>query len=175
MVSVAAIAALDSPSANPSPFPEVDIQPGWRVDTARVGRVSDLPPLDELRRRHAREREAHLNRDADLMASLFADDFVSVQDGEVTRPTREASRQRFERYFSRVTFLAWDDEAEPVVDVSEDGTLATILVRKRVHVAYRDDDGQPAEEETHFAWVEVWRRRDERWELTMVASTKRLG
>jgi uncharacterized protein (TIGR02246 family) len=137
--------------------------------------LSRPAPLDELRRLHAREREAHLNRDAELMASLFADDFVSVQDGEVTRPDREASRKRFERYFSRVTFLAWDDEIEPVIELSDDGTLATILVRKRVHLTYRDDDGAPAEELTHFAWVEVWRRRDERWELAMVASTKRPG
>ena len=129
--------------------------------------------VEELRRLHAREREAHLNRDAALMASLFADDFVSVQDGEVTRPSREASRQRFERYFARVTFLAWDDEDEPAIELSEDGTLATIVVRKRVHVTYRDDDGQPAEDLTHFAWVEVWRRREERWELALVASTRR--
>jgi ketosteroid isomerase-like protein len=132
-----------------------------------------MSAFDELRRLHAREREAHLNRDVELMVSLFADDFVSVQDGVVSRPTREASRERFERYFSRVNFLAWEDEDEPAVELSADATLATILVRKRVHVTFRDDDGQPAEELTHFAWVEVWRRRDERWELAMVASTKR--
>jgi ketosteroid isomerase-like protein len=137
--------------------------------------LSRSAALDELRRLHAREREGHLNKDAALMASLFADDFVSVQDGEVARPSREASRERFERYFSRVAFLAWDDEAEPVIELSADATLATILVRKRVHVTYRDDDGQPAEGLTHFAWVEVWRRHEERWELAMVASTKRDG
>jgi len=129
--------------------------------------------IDELRALHAREREAHLHRDAAQLVSLFADDFVSVQDGEVTRPGREASLERFQRYFAQVRFLAWDDVVEPVVEVSGDGTLATILVRKRVHVTYADADGQPAEEVTDFAWLEVWRRRDDRWELATVISTRK--
>jgi len=34
--------------------------------------------------------------------------------------------------------------------------------------------GAAAEEETHFAWVEAWRRRagGDRWELAMVVSTR---
>ena len=107
------------------------------------------------------------------MASIFADDFVSVQAGEISRPTREASRERFERYFARVSFVAWDDIVEPVIEFSVDGTLATVLVHKRVHTTYRDDDGKPAEGITIFAWAETWRRRDERWELAMVVSTRR--
>jgi pSer/pThr/pTyr-binding forkhead associated (FHA) protein len=127
--------------------------------------------IDELFELQARQREAHLSRDASRMAALFADDFVSVRDGEVTRPSRDESRERFERYFARVRFVAWDDIAEPVIEVSDDGTLATVLVRKRVHVAYVEANGQPAEEETVFAWVEVWRRQDHRWVLAMVSST----
>ncbi len=129
--------------------------------------------IDELRRLQVRQREAHFNRDAEQMASLFADDFVSVQNGEISRPSREASRERFERYFARVSFVAWDDIVEPVVELSGDGTLATVLVHKRVHTTYRDDDGEPAEGITIFAWAETWRRRNDRWELAMVVSTRK--
>ena len=73
--------------------------------------------IDELRQLQVRQREAHFNRDASQMASMFADDFVSVQDGEISRPSREASRERFERYFSRVSFVAWDDIVEPAIEV----------------------------------------------------------
>jgi ketosteroid isomerase-like protein len=128
--------------------------------------------IDELLALQRRQRDAHLNADADQMAALFADDFVSVQDGTVTRPTREESRQRFERYFARVSFLAWEDVAEPVVEVARDGSLATVLVQKRVHVTYTDENGDPAEEVTHFAWTETWRRGPERWELAIVTSTR---
>jgi hypothetical protein len=95
--------------------------------------------IDELRQLQVRQREAHFNGDASQMVSLFADDFVSVLGGEVSRPTRETSRGRFERYFARVNFVAWDDIVEPTVEVSRDGTLATVLVHKRVHITYREE------------------------------------
>lgn len=121
----------------------------------------------ELRRRHEVQREAHLGADADRLVSLFADDFVSVQDGVVSRPSRAQSRARFQRYFDLVTFLAWDDIEEPVIELAADGSLATILVRKRVHLTHPG-----GEEETVFAWLETWRHRDDRWELAMVVSTR---
>jgi hypothetical protein len=62
--------------------------------------------IDELRQLQVREREAHLNADAEKLVSLFADDFVSVQDGDISRPSRDASRERLERYFARVSFIA---------------------------------------------------------------------
>lgn len=108
-----------------------------------------------------------------MLVALFADDFVSVQDGEISRPSRDASRQRLERYFARVSFIAWEDIAEPVFELSDDGTLATVLVQKRVHLTYRDETGKPAEELTFFAWVETWRQRHGRWELAMVVSTRK--
>ena len=129
--------------------------------------------IDELRALHESQRQAHLDRDAQRLVALFADDFVSVHDGQVSRPDRAASLERFERYFARVTFRAWDDVTPPVVEVSDDATLATILVTKRVHVDYVDEEGQPAEEVTDFAWTEVWRRREGPWELAMVISTRR--
>jgi len=121
----------------------------------------------------ARQRQAHLAADAAALTAMFADDFVSVQDGEISRPGRDASRARFERYFAQVTFLAWDDLEEPVIEASDDGTLATVLVHKLVHVTFREADGTPQEEITTFAWAETWRHTGDRWELAMVISTRK--
>jgi len=129
--------------------------------------------IDELLDFQKRQREAHLNGDAELMVSMFADDFISIKDGEVTRPSREMSLERLARYFALVRFRAWDDLADPVIEVSGDGTLATVLVQKRVHITYPNPDGEQVEGITNFAWVESWRRREERWELAMVVSTQR--
>jgi hypothetical protein len=91
------------------------------------------------------------------LASLFADDFVSVQDGAISRPSRFASRERFERYFAQVNLFAWDDLDDPVIEVSVDGTQATVLVHKLVHLTFMGADVKP-EEMTTFAWAETWRR-----------------
>jgi hypothetical protein len=129
--------------------------------------------IDELLDLQRRQREAHLNGDAVQLVSLFADDFTSIRDGEVTKPSRDMSLERFTRYFELVSFRAWDDLADPVIEISVDATLATVLVQKRVHITYPNAHGERVEELTDFAWVELWRRREERWELAMVISTKR--
>lgn len=135
-------------------------------------RAEAVTALTELQ---ARQRQAHLSADAPALTAMFADDFVSVQDGVVSRPSRDASRERFERYFAQVNFIAWDDLADPIIEVSGDGTLATVLVHKLVHLTFMGAKAEPEEEMTIFAWAETWRRTGSRWELAMVISTRRDG
>lgn len=121
---------------------------------------------------HDLQRKAHLDRDAELLVSMLAEDFVSIEDGVVEQPGHEAIRQSFERYFAAVEFLEWSDLAPPEITISTDGTLATIIVRKRVRLRPSSQPEAPIEE-THFAWLETWRNRDGQWELTALASTRR--
>ena len=46
--------------------------------------------------------------------------------------TKEKSRQRFTNYFTAVEFVKWDDVAEPVLQFSDDSTMAVAVVRKEV-------------------------------------------
>ena len=124
----------------------------------------------ELLRLQTLQRRAHLEKDADLLTSTFADDFVSVADGVISRPTREESRERFQTYFDSVEFLAWDDISPPVVHVSTDGSVGHVLVHKRVHLR---NPASGRESESEFAWLETYRRDNGEWRLTMVVSTQR--
>jgi ketosteroid isomerase-like protein len=130
--------------------------------------------VEDLLALQREQRRAHVEGDAGALVAMFADDFVSVADGVVSRPSRAESLARFERYFGLVTFLAWDDVADPVVEVAADGSLASVLVVKRVHLTYPDESGAVAQEETHFAWAETWRHTaGGGWELAMVVSTRK--
>lgn len=119
----------------------------------------------------AKERVAHLTASADMMVEPFADDFTSVARGEISRPTREESRARFVTYLGNRKFFAWDDISPPVVYVSDDASLATALVYKRVHSEFQDEDGALAQVETIFAWQETYVRENGKWRLKMVVST----
>ena len=149
------------------------------IDSAAIWAAASLYPVTmsavvaALAELHARQREAHLSGDAAALTAMFADDYISVQAGEVSRPARDDSRARFERYFAQVTFLAWDDLSDPVIEVSGDGSLATVLVHKLVHLIYQDADGTRLEEITTFAWAETWRHAVGRWELAMMVSTRK--
>lgn len=122
----------------------------------------------------AKERAAHLNHDVELLLSNLADDFTSVDHGNVTHPTREQMRQRFKAYFGSVEFRAWDDLAPPVVNVSADGTMATVLIQKLVRTVSKDAANDPKAEisETRFAWLEVWRWSGGAWKNVMIVSTR---
>ncbi|HTU13488.1 MAG TPA: nuclear transport factor 2 family protein [Allosphingosinicella sp.] len=128
--------------------------------------------LDELRALIPLQRTAHLNYDAALLVNLFAEDFVVIDGGRVTRPTRAESLRRFRHYFETMRFLAWDDIDPPVIVVSPDGRLATVVVTKLVRAVPRAAGAGGAVTETRFAWLETWRRDAAGWRMIQLASTR---
>lgn len=125
--------------------------------------------LAELQRLLAQGRAAHFNRDADLLVSSISDEFISVDSGEVTRPDRKSSQDRFQAYFDAVEFLEWDDIEPPVIRISRDGSMAYVIVRKRVRLKDLTQNGK--EETTIFAWMETWEKEDGAWKRKAVVST----
>lgn len=124
----------------------------------------------ELLRLGAAARAAHFAYDAAALVAPHADGFISVGDGRVNRPSKDQSRAMFQRYFDSVAFKMWDDIAPPVVTLSHDATLATVLVQKRVRLAPKAKPDGPATE-TDWAWVETWRKQDGAWRMQMIVST----
>lgn len=124
---------------------------------------------------HERARVAHLEGDPELLISMFADDIVMVNDGRVQRPTREESLQRFSGYLESVRFLEWSDISPPVIRISDDGTMAYVIVQKRVRLVTADSGPDTEQEQTVFAWTETYEKRGGVWKITSVTSTDRPG
>ena len=136
--------------------------------------AAQMPVDVALTRQIEAERTAHLTYDAELLVDMMADDFTLVDSGEVMRPARAQSLARFRQYFGSVVFRAWDDIAPPVVMVSADGTMATVLVTKFVRTVRRAEAANPRAQvtEARFAWLETWRREPAGWRLAQLASTR---
>lgn len=139
------------------------------------GKIFEVPPrvtaMTELYELHKKGREDHFNRDAAGMATGFADDFTNIAHGRITKPTRDESFERFKKYFGRSTFLEWDDITLPVIKVSDDTSMAYVIVHKKVRLLSKGDDGKTTEQAEVFAWVSLYRKINEKWQLTAVAST----
>ncbi|HEX2569279.1 MAG TPA: DUF4440 domain-containing protein [Polyangia bacterium] len=136
--------------------------------SARVARARA-----EVLRLHAAERRAHLERNPAALVALLADDFVQVQSGEVSRPTRAERLERFGQYFGSVEFLAWDDLAPPEVILSADATLAVVTVRKQVTLVPAGAGADAVPETTVFAWSETLARRVGGWRVIAITSTRK--
>ncbi|HEY7482281.1 MAG TPA: hypothetical protein VH680_17335 [Gemmatimonadales bacterium] len=129
----------------------------------------------ELLRMHQLARTAHLEKRADQMVASFDDSIRFVADGEVTVTSPAENQARFQAYFDRSTFQAWDDIAPPLLRISPDGRMAYKLVRKRVQLTSPDSAGRPVAEHVVYAWIEVYEKPHDRWILKAVASTERPG
>jgi len=155
------LAAIASPGATPA-----------RAARSAALDLVTLQAREDVAARHALEREAHMDRNVDLLLSLMADDFVMVDGGAVQRPSRAETRARFDAYFKAVKFHKWDDLAPPSIRVSRDGTLASVLVRKEVVLVPADAAADAKPVRTVFAWMETWEKRDGRWMLVALCSTR---
>ena len=119
------------------------------------------------------QRRAHMENDASLLVSQIADTLITVQRGKVRVESNEAIKKRFESYFKTVKYLKWDDVVPPVIHISEDGTMATVIVEKITqarHLEQSGDWGEPSE--THFAWAAIYQKVEGEWKITTITSTR---
>jgi hypothetical protein len=128
--------------------------------------------MNELLELHNQQRAAHFNRDAKLLMSTSADDFTSVNDGKIRQPNREESVNRLQRYFDNSTFIEWDDITPPVIRVSDDATMAYVIVHKKVRLLEKTETGNSQEDTEVFAWVAIYQKRNGRWQSTVIVSTR---
>ena len=128
--------------------------------------------MNELLELHRQQRAAHFNRDAKLLMSASADDFTSVSDGKIQKPSREKSISGMQSYFDSSTFIEWDDIAPPVIRVSDDATMAYVIVHKKVHLIEKTEKGDSQEETEIFAWVAIYQKRNGQWKMTVMTSTR---
>lgn len=126
----------------------------------------------EILRLLKKEQEYHLNKDSVGFANSLGNGLTSVNRGFVNTATIEENTSRFNRYFSSVEFVKWDDLKEPVIRFSEDGKMAYAIIEKEVILMY-EDEGKSMEETTEFAWVSIYRKTASSWQIEVVASTNK--
>ena len=122
---------------------------------------------------HHAQRDYHFEKDSVAFANQLSNDFISVNRGIIAKPKREETMARYNRYFSSVEFVKWDDVSEPIVRFSDDGSMAYTIVDKIVKIKYKDENGEMVEGETHFAWTTIFKKHGDEWKIDNVTSTNK--
>ncbi len=99
----------------------------------------------------------------------MSDDFTEVSKGKVSHPMKEDMVRRFQTYFDAVTFIEWDDTAPPVIKLSDDATMASMIVSKKVRLL--TNEGK--EEATTYAWTSTFQQINGKWMMTGITSTEK--
>ena len=68
--------------------------------------------------------EAHLIKDVDFLVKDVSKDFMSVNNGEINYPTLNKMRDSFNEYLDNTEFTVYRDLCEPIIDFSEDRSVA---------------------------------------------------
>lgn len=116
----------------------------------------------EILAQHAQVLQAHRENSVAMMVDGAAEDYVLVTRGEVLYPTLAERAERFDEYFAITTFDRYEDTIEPLVQISEDGTLAWLIARVTVSGTQKQGDEELPLEFTS-AWIELYKKSDGRW------------
>jgi len=90
---------------------------------AASGAPSQLQDEASLIAMHEAGLKAHLDRNIDALLAHQADDFVLLNRGEVSTPSKQERREFLGPYLAATTFEFYRDRIPPKAKVSRDGTL----------------------------------------------------
>jgi hypothetical protein len=121
---------------------------------------------------HAQDRRAHFGTDADLLLAHSADQFISVSNGEI-HTSRPAERKAFfTNYFTGATYHEWDDVEPPIVRISDDASMAWMIVRTRVRRTTRLEGSEETRETSFvYAGIMTYEKQDGKWVRVANVST----
>jgi hypothetical protein len=122
--------------------------------------ASDEQELLEL---HQAGLTAHLTGDIDALLAGQADDFILVNRGEVTSPSRKQRRDFLGPYLASTKFEFYRDAIAPIVKISRDGSLGWVIARVEARGVTTTTDDRDVGLEFAVAWIELYERRGHTW------------
>jgi len=125
----------------------------------------------ELLRIHALDRQAHFGADPALILAHQGEPFVTVGNGRVDEASRAEVAAHFTRYFAGAEYFEWDDLEPPRIRVSNDASLAWMIVRNRVRRRQTLPDGSAVERHFIYAGITGYEKREGRWQRIANVST----
>lgn len=143
---------------------------GLSCSVTAQNRQSDEARLRSL---HAQLIQAHLDGDVDLWMTAEADSFVSINGGQVTFPEYDRRREQRAAYLRDATFSVYRDLREPLVRISDDGSLGWLIAEVEVEGTRPDEGGTRSSFLDIWAWIELYEKTEEGWRLIGNASNRR--
>ncbi len=134
-----------------------------------------IPDLNGLRSEildlHRAFIEAHIKADVEAVLQDQAESLLFVANGDVHSRTLDETRALMRDYLPSTRFSEYRDVAEPIVGVSQDGSLGWSIVQVKVAGHRKLADGSEREMDFTCAWLTLYERQDGCWKRTAEVST----
>lgn len=133
------------------------------INADAQGKVDLTDEVEQLLRIHESDRRAHFETSAKQIMEHATDEFISVRAGGIQRTTRAENLKFFEEYFKGAKYYEWDDLEPPIVRVSNDASMAWMIVRTRVRREQAQSGGQATERKFVYAGIMAYEKKGGRW------------
>jgi hypothetical protein len=140
------------------------------VNADAQSKVDLADEVEQLLRIHESDRRAHFETSAKGIMEHATDEFISVSDGRVQRTTRAENLKFFEEYFKGAKYYEWDDLEPPIVRVSNDASMAWMIVRTRVR-RETQSGGKTTQRRFVYAGIMAYEKQGGRWGRVANVST----
>ena len=123
-------------------------------------RQTDIATLRTL---HEDSLRAHRDGDWEWFGQGVGDDLVHGNRGEISYPDRAETLERFRDYLGRTDFSTYDNASEPIIHISEDGTMGWVLAH--IYIAGVQDEGLDTEHhlDSTWTWISIFEKRYGQW------------
>jgi hypothetical protein len=120
----------------------------------------------EILRLHKELLDAHKNDDVEKWLSAETDRITVGNRGEVLFQTKAERRGHIEDYLQSAEFEMYEDVIEPIVRVSDDGTLGWLICQVEIVGSRVSGEGETVSLDSVWAWIELYEKIDGRWYRT---------
>ena len=125
--------------------------------------ISTAGDEEELVRIHRAIIEAHKAGDVEAWISHEPEELIMVRRGEVSYRKKSSRAKNIADYLGRSEFYEYRDLIDPVVSVSDDGTMGWLIAQVNIVGTLTNDDGERISFDSVWAWVELYEKKDDRW------------
>jgi hypothetical protein len=122
---------------------------------------------------HSDVIRAHVERDVDLWMSMSGELYTSVNSGTISFPTFHERREQRSAYLNSTTFDMYRDIREPIVRISQDGTLGWLIAEVEISGSTARSENQPESFHDIWAWIEMYEKEEGAWRIVGNVSNRR--
>lgn len=120
---------------------------------------------------HETDRRAHFNTNPDLIMEHAASEFIMVHDGAIDTIVQDQMKSMFSESFKGATYYEWDDLNPPIIKISNDATMAWMIVRVKVRRTQMDSTGQAQERKFIYGGIMTYEKLNGKWARNANVST----
>ena len=126
---------------------------------------------DQILGLHQKLIDAHFEKNLDFFTQGLSDNFISVKNGEIARPTLQQISESYKDYINNTTFSEYRDLQEPIIGFSEDGSIGWSIVQVKVMGDRNLEDGTVRKVNFVCAWLTLYEMSDIGWRILTEVST----